>query len=201
MTIARQTGCTAFDVGLQLADRLNRDFPSDIMWTVYDKEIVHQIAENLHMSERLVETLTDRSSARISDYMDSFFEGRPTIDTVYQETLRVVHQLCEKGHAIIIGRAGCVIGAGSPRGFHLRLTAPAEWRVEQLAAAHGLDREEAETRVRVLTEEREDLFEKATGRNASDPELYDMTLNMSQFSPEGLIDIAVKAIETKGLVP
>jgi cytidylate kinase len=200
VTISRQVGCLGFDVGLKLAERLNRDFPSDITWTVYDKEIVHQIAENLKMSERLVELLSERSASRISDYMDSFFKGRPTVDTVFKESIRLVKSLCEKGQAIIIGRAGCVIGAEAPTGFHLRLTAPFAWRVEQIAAAHKLTTEEAEQRVRMLEAEREDLFEKFYGRSIADPDLYDMTLNEAGFSPELLADLVVRAMKGRGLL-
>ena len=200
ITISRQVGCRGFEVGRHIAERLNCEHPSEALWMVYDREIVQEIADNLHMSKRLVELLTERSYARISDYMDSYFKGRPTIDTVFKETVRVVHSLCEKGHSVLIGRAGCVIGAASANGFHIRLTAPLPWRVEQYAAAHKLSLEEAERRILLLEPEREELFEKFYGRDISDPELYDMILNEAKIPPELLSDLVLKAMKGKGLL-
>ncbi len=200
VTISRQVGCKGFEVGLGLAQRLNEAYPSDIPWTTYDREIVKEISENLNMSQRLVEMLTERSHARISDYMDSYFKGRPTIDTVFKETVRVVHHLCEKGHAIIIGRAGCLIGGHSPQGFHVRLTAPFAWRADQIAQMHDLSREEAERRVQLLDSEREEHFKKFYGRDISDPEIYDLILNQEKIPPETLLDLILKAMEGKGLL-
>jgi len=200
VTVSRQVGCMGFDVGMKLAERLNRDHPSDIPWIAYDREIVHQIAANLNMNDRLVELLTERSASRIRDYMDSYFKGRPTVDTVFKESMRIVSSLCEKGHAILIGRGACVIGAGSPNGFHLRLTAPFAWRVERVAEVHRLTTGEAEQRVRLLEDEREGLFEKFYGRKVSDPDLYDLTLNEARFSPEVLLEVVVGAMRGKGLL-
>lgn len=200
ITISRQVGCRGFEVGLHLAERLNRERPSGTPWMTYDREIVQKISDNLHMSKRLVELLTERTYARISDYMDSYFKGRPTIDTVFKETVKVVHSLCEKGHSIVIGRAGCVIGAHSSSGFHIRLTAPLSWRVERYAEAHQLSLEEAERRIQLLEPEREELFEKFYGRDISDPDLYDMTLNQAKIPPELLSDLVLKAMEGKGLL-
>jgi len=200
VTISRQVGCMGFDVGLKLSQQLEQKDPSGTAWMVYDKEIVQQIAEKLKISERLVEILTERSYNRISDYMDSFFKGRPTIDTVQKESASIVRGLCEKGHSIVIGRGGCVIGAEAQGGFHLRLIAPGSWRVEQTAAAHNLSQEEAGQRVRLLDAEREEHFEKLYGRSISDPDLYDLILNESRFSPDQLIDIVVQAMKARGVL-
>ena len=132
--------------------------------------------------------------------MDSLFKESQTIDAVYQETVRVVHGLCEKGHSIIIGRTGCMICADSKKGFHIQLTAPLAWRVERIAKAHDLPEKEAERRTRLLDSEREELFKKFHGRNISDPEMYDLILNQGKIPKDTLLDIILKAMEGKGLL-
>jgi len=200
ITVSRQAGCLGFEVGRVLAERLNRICPSEVPWAVYDREIVQAIAGNLNMSTRLVELLTERSYERISDYVDTLFAGRPSKDTIFKETVRIVQSLMEKGHAIVIGRGGCLIGSYSPLGFHLRLIAPLAWRVEQIATAHQISREEAERRVAYLDAGRQEFFEKTYGRNISDPELYDLILNQARFSPEHLAELVIKAMEVKGFL-
>ena len=201
VTISREVGCLAFDVGLKLAERLNEEDASVVPWTVYDKEIVTQIADNLSMNEKLVEILTERSTSRLSDFTDSFFKGRPTVDTVVKESMRTVNTLCEKGRSIIIGRAGCLVSADAPRGFHLRLIAPFEWRVEQIVATHKISQADAEQRIRLIAPDREELFKKFYGRNVSDPDLYDITLNQANFKPHLLIELIVEAMRKRELLP
>jgi cytidylate kinase len=200
VTISRQVGCMGFDVGLKLSQRLSEEKPDDAAWMVYDKEIVHLIAKKLKMSDRLVEVLTERSYSRISDYMDSFFKGRPTIDAIQKESARIVRGLCEKGHCIIIGRGGCLLGAEAQGGIHLRLVAPFSWRAEQTATAHNLSNKEAEQRVRLLDSEREEHFEKLYGRSIADPDLYDLILNEARFAPDQLIDLVIQAMKARGVL-
>lgn len=200
VTVSRQVGCMGFDVGLKLAHRLNQENPSGTAWMVYDKEIVHQIARKLKLSDRLVEILTERSYSRMSDYMDSFFKGRPTIDRVQQESARTVRGLCEKGHAIIIGRAGCIVCGDAEVGMHLRLVAPVAWRVARVAEVHKISAEEAEQRVRLLDSEREQHFNTLCDRNIAEADLYDLVLNEARFAPEQLIELIVQAMKARGLL-
>jgi len=201
VTISRQAGCMGFDVGLKLAQRLNKNYPGDATWMVYDREIVHEIAKRLKISERLVDVLTEGAYGRISDYMESFFKGIPTIDRVFEEGTRIVRGLCEKGHCVVIGRGGCMIGAEGEKGFHLRLIAPFEWRVEQTAAVQNLSRQEAEQRVVLLDAEREELFQKFFGRKPSDSDLYDVVLNEARFSPDDVVDLVVQGMVARGVLP
>jgi len=200
VTISRQVGCMAFDVGLRLAHRLNQEGASDAAWMVYDREIVHQIARKLKLSDRLVEILTERSYSRMSDYMDSFFKGRPTIDRVQQESARILRGLCEKGHSIIIGRGACIVCGGGEAGIHLRLVAPFAWRVARVAEAHKLSAPEAEQRVRLLDSEREKHFNTLCDRHVGEADLYDLVLNEARFAPERLIDLIVQAMKARGLL-
>jgi len=201
VTVSRQAGCMGFDVGLKLAQRLNERQPSGTVWMVYDREIVHEIADKLKITERLVDVLTEGAYGRITDYVEALCKGIPSVDAVFQEGTRIVRGLCEKGHAIIIGRGGCMIGAEGDKGFHLRLVAPLEWRVRQTAMAHNLSLEEAEQRVALLDGEREDLFRKFFGRKPSDPERYDLILNQARFAPDQLVDLLVQAMAARGLLP
>jgi len=200
VTISRQVGCMGFDVGLKLAHRLNEENPGGTAWMVYDKEIVHQIAQKLKLSDRLVEILTERSYSRMSDYMDSFFKGRPTIDRVQQESARTVRGLCEKGHSIIIGRAGCIVCGDAEGGMHLRLVAPFAWRVARVAEVHKISSDEAEQRVRLLDSEREQHFNTLCDRSIAEADLYDLILNEARFGPEQLIDLIVQAMKARGLL-
>jgi|YNPNPStandDraft_1061719.scaffolds.fasta_scaffold18605_2 cytidylate kinase len=201
VTISRQYGCMAVELGMRLAGRLNEHRgPSDSMWTVYDREIVQRIADDLHISQRLIELLTEHSRARLTEYLDTCFQKRPTKDTIVHKMVHTVRGLCEKGYSIIIGRGGSIIGAGSPWGFHVRIVAPAQWRINQVAEVYEIPREEAEKRVRLIDKERERFTLELFGRDVSDTDLYDLVINESRFSMDQMVSLILTAMEMRGIL-
>lgn len=201
VTISRQFGCKAMEFGLRLADRLNQRKGTDGNWAVFDQEIVRRIAQDLRMSRALTDLLAEGSQARITSYMTSFFYQRPTRDEIFRNTVRVVRSLCEKGNTIVIGRGGCSIAADLPKGFHLRLTAPLEWRVKQVMATYDVSEKDALERIRLMDKERKSYFRTHFQADLDDPAFFDLVLNQARFPMDGLLDVTVKAMEARGLLP
>ena len=104
ITVSRQFGCMALETGLRFAERLNQVDASDSAWTFYDKEIVHRIASDMRISKRLASLLTEGSRSKIARYMDGLFEKWPVEDEVFERMVRVIRSICEKGHAVVVGR-------------------------------------------------------------------------------------------------
>ncbi len=202
VTISRQYGCMALELGMRLAGRLNEHRgPSDPLWTVYDREIVERIADDLHISQRLIELLTEHSRARLTEYLDTCFKKRPTKDTIVHKMVHTVRGLCEKGHSIIIGRGGGIIGAGAASGFHVRVVAPAEWRTHHVAELYEISHEEADKRVRIIDKERERFTMELFGRDVADPDLYDIIINESRFTMDQMVSLIVAAMQMRGIYP
>ena len=101
---------------------------------------------------------------------------------------------------ILIGRGGCLIGADYSKGFHLRLTAPLEWRAQQVAESHQIPVEEAERRIVFLDGARAEFFQKTLGREISDPHLYDLILRQTSYPVDRLASLVIRAMEAKGLL-
>ncbi len=200
ITLSRQFGCMALEIALQITERLNQRESSGPAWAVYDKEIVRKIAEDLQMSKRFVESLTERSKTRISEYMEAFFLKRSTRDEVFQLTVGFVRALCQQGHTVVIGRAGCRIGADLPGGFHVRIMAPFSWRVEQVASFYDLGEKEAAQRIQMIDESRLAFFQGYFGHDVSDPDLYDLVLNQERLPMELLVDLVIQGMEGKQLL-
>ena len=201
ITLSRQFGCMGWEIGLRLCERLNRRSPSSPRWICYDRQIVKWIAEDLHVSQRLVNLLTERSRRRITEYLDTHFQSRPTGDEVFRRTARVIRGVCEKGHAVVVGRGACRLAGDSQGGVHLRVVAPFTWRVEQVQAVHGISREEAEQRTRLMDEERNEFFRRFFRHDITDADLYDLVLNQARLHPDLIVDLVVAAMEGRGLLP
>ena len=200
ITISRQYGCMALETGLRFAERLNQADASDAVWTLYDKEIVHRIASDMRISRQLSNLLTEGSRSKIARYMDGLFKKWPIEDEIFERTVQVIRSICEKGHAVVIGRGACKIAEDMPSGFHLRIVAPLSWRVEQVASFYQLSREEAVSRIRLIDAEREAFFRRYFNEDISNPDLYDMILNQAGLSMDLVVDLLVRAMEGKGMI-
>ena len=200
VTLSRQFGCMTLETGLRLTERLNQRGATGPGWAVYDKEIVEKIAEDLRISKRLTRNLTEGSRSRIAEYMEAFFGRRSSQDEVFQKTVQVVRSLCERGHAVVVGRGGCKIAADMPNGFHVRIVAPFAWRVEEVAAFYELSKEAAQERVRMIDASRQAFFKGHFDQDISEPELHDMVLNQAKLPMDVLVDLVVQGMVGKGLL-
>jgi len=200
LTISRQYGCMALETGLRFAERLNKSDVSETNWTLYDKEIVSRIACDMRMSKRLADLLTSGTRTKIARYMDSLFGKWPVEDEVFQRMVHVIRSICERGHAVVVGRGACKIAENLANGFHIRIVAPLSWRVEQVTSFYGLSEEEAIRRIRFFDAEREAFFRKYFNEDIEKPDLYDMVLNQGPLSMDLIVDLVAKAMQARGLI-
>jgi cytidylate kinase len=200
VTVSRQYGCMALETGLRFAERLNQIDASDTPWTLYDKEIVHRIASDMKISRRLSELLTEGSRSKIARYVDGLLSKWPVEDDVFQRTVSVIRSICQKGNAVVVGRGACKIAEDMPKGFHVRITAPLPWRVEQVSSFYRLSKEEATRRIRLMDAEREAFFRRYFNEDITNSDLYDMVLNQARLSMDSIVDVVVLGMESRGLI-
>ncbi len=200
LTISRQYGCMALETGLRFAERLNQLDTSEAVWTLYEKEIVSRIACDMRMTERLANLLTSGTRSKIARYMNVHLEKWPIEDEVFQNMVRVIRSICEKGHAVVVGRGACKIAEDLAKGFHIRIVAPLPWRVQQVASFYELSQEEAARRIRLFDAEREAFFRRYFDEDIENPNLYDMVLNQGRFSMDLIVDLVVRAMQVRGIV-
>ncbi len=200
LTISRQYGCMALETGLRFTERLNELDASETNWTLYDKEIVSRIACDMKMNKRLADLLTSGARTKIARYMDVLLEKWPVEDEVFQRMVRVVRSICEKGHAVVVGRGACKISEDLANGFHIRIVAPLSWRAEQVASFYQLSEEEAVRRIRLYDAERAAFVRKYFDEDIENPNLYDMVLNQGTLSMDLIVDLVTKAMQERGIV-
>lgn len=200
ITVSRQYGCMALETGLRFAERLNQIDASDTAWTLYDKEIVHRIASDMKISRRLSEVLTEGSRSKIARYMDGLLSKWPIEDEIFQKTVRIIRSICEKGHAVVVGRGACKIAEDMPKGFHVRIVAPLAWRVDQVSSFYRLPKDEATRRIRLMDAEREAFFRRYFNEDIANSDLYDMVLNQARLSMDTIVDLVVRGMHSRGFV-
>jgi cytidylate kinase len=198
ITLSRETGCNATALAASLVKTFRKRGQH---WHFVNKEILDKSAEKLHLDRHRLEHefLLSKSSA-MDDIIKAmslrYFKSDKKIRNVITEIIRYEAQ---KGHAIIVGRAGVVSTAGIPNGLNIRLVAPLEWRIQSLSKRKLFSLEKAEAYIKETDKKRNFFLEQFAGKPLQ--EIYfDLVINTAVFSEQEVIKIIWNTLELKGMV-
>ncbi len=198
ITLSRETGCNATGLAAALVKTFRKNGQH---WHFVNKEILDKSAEKLHLDRRRLEHEFLLSKSSIMDDVIKamslrYFKNDKKIRDTISEIIRYEAQ---KGHAIIVGRAGVVSTQGIPNGLNIRLVAPLSWRIRSLAKRKLLSEKEAWEYIEEMDRKRNFFLEQFSGKPVS--EIYfDLTINLATFSEQEVIRIIMNTLEIKGIL-
>jgi len=199
LTISHLYGSGGSLIARYLGHRLN--------WTVWDKEIAHQIASQQQVPEEYVDTKDERVDSFIKRMVGLFgigwFESAYNIppplwlnDTQLARMTRVIiEDVAREGRAIIVGRGGQCILAGRPEVLHVFVFAPLAVRVERVMQLEGLTRAEAERRIAGMDRLRADYVHTFYHADWRDPSHYHLLVDSGVWGEEGTADLVAWTLE------
>ncbi len=170
--------------GDEVAQRLSASLGYDL----FDREIIQQIAHDVHLSERLVSALDERNRSLLADWLLTLASDPKLSTYEYLHHLRtVVGAIARHGAAVIVGRGAHLI-LGPSEALRVLVVAPREVRVATLAAETGLSRREAQERIRMEEAERRAFLQKHFHADLGDPEAFDVVVNTHGLGVEGAVE-------------
>ncbi|MCY2930379.1 MAG: cytidylate kinase-like family protein [Planctomycetota bacterium] len=139
ITISRQYGCQGFTVAMLVQEILNDQAGPEQEWQVYHNEILARLARETNLAEDFIarerqarpQWVTEFFRSLSGQHIPSGFEIRSRVTTV-------LRGLAIAGHAIIVGQGGYWATRDLRGGLAVRLEAPYDWRVRQIAARRGM---------------------------------------------------------------
>ena len=169
---------------------------------VWDRDLVHAVAEAAGGDVRIMESLDERRRRAIDDAVRGFLRGVDHTNTQYFRALvRVMRTIAEHGRAVVVGRGGNYL-LGPERSLRIRVVAPLPWRVERYAQKTGLSRSAAREYVAGRDRERADFVRHFFRRDAADAEDYDLVVNAASFTVPAMARMALEIYEARfGLRP
>ena len=199
VTISREYGCAGFRIGDTLTEVLNSDLPpGQPKWTVYDRKLVDEVCHCHSLSRVLVESLDEQRKYPFSDYITGLFTGEPSTIQIFKKCAESIFQLASNGRVILIGRASSLITNKLTGGLHVRIIAPLEWRVKQVAAYENISRlEDSRKLVEKMDKERGKYAKDFLGKNLKDPAHYDLIFNQQTLGVEGIVQLILQAMAVK----
>jgi cytidylate kinase len=189
IAIAREAGSGATAIAQDIGRRLN--------WTVYDRDLVARIAQEMGLRANLLETLDERHTGWMSEAMQQFLSSTATPyvseSSLVRHLVETVLALGTHGECVIVGRGSAMI-LPEETTLRVRLVAPLKDRVARTAAVLNMDHAGAAKLVEQLDHERARYVREHFLKNPEDPRFFDIVLNTSRFSLNACADLIVDAL-------
>lgn len=181
VTISREAGAGGTSVGEELVEYLNnKDFTKgDIKWTLFDKNLIERVIEDHKLPEVFRHYLNEEKISGIQDAFERLMGLHPGMSVLASKTCNTIISLASMGSVVIIGRGANIITKNLPGGFHIRLIAEPEWKINQVETRFHKSRKDV---IKYIDEEdikRREYVKKIFNKNVTDPLLYDMVIKTS----------------------
>lgn len=201
ITISREYGCCGYQVANRIADIFNNEYKPEPLWAAYDKKLFERMMTDTGLSSSLVDTLTNKARNKLTDLVQTTFSNFPPQVAIHKKLVEMIAMLAMNGHVVIVGRGANKITKGMEGGFHVRLVAPFEARVEKIKKTLDISKLKATNLIKEKTKQREEYMKEFFKIDLADPHNYDMVINDSQFSVENSARLIIQAMKYKGLLP
>lgn len=175
----------------EVAGRLATDLGLDL----FDREIIHRIADSTHLSERVVSSLDEKHRELLTDWLAAITGPGYLSPAEYRYHLsRIVGTVARHGGAVILGRgAHLILGQGAA--LRVMLVGPLEPRVRAVMKSEGLSEREARRRIVTVEADRKAFLMKHFHDDLADLTTFDIVLNTVVLGVEGACGAIRAALE------
>jgi cytidylate kinase len=205
ITISRQSGCGGSRIAWAICEELNQKKNQSVKtngkWNFISREILLETAEKLNLDPMaLRHVISDKDRGIMDQIVEALSSRSHKSDQKILKTVQqVIRQFGVNGNVIIVGRGGATICRDIKHSLHIRIEAPEEWRVAEIAKRLDFSKDYAKEYVRKQDAERELLVTKLLGRKP-DNTAYDVIINSSHFTEKELADSIMHLAAIKGLI-
>lgn len=202
LTISHQYGSGGSRIAREIGRRLN--------WSVWEKEIVRQIATQYKVSEEYIEAKDERVDSFIERMVglfgmggfESAYEVPPPLwlndAQLVRMTKGIVEDVAKEGRAIIVGRAGNHILAKHPTTLNVFLFAPLSVRIERVMSAENLTHTAAEHRIAEMDKLRSDYVHTFYHSDWRNPSTYHLMIDTGVWEEENTVEMLLWALAHTG---
>ena len=188
ITLSMEPGSGGSILAQKIADRLDFD--------LFNREIVEAIAKSSEIRETVIASLEKDRLSGIEDFIASLVKDYYIHPDLYLEhLLKVISTIAKHGRAVIVGRgANFILPAHEI--FSVRVIAPLEIRIRNVALNYKVAAEEAKRRVIRRESRRKAFIRHSFNADISDPIHYDMVINTGKTSMAAAEEAVIAAVMT-----
>jgi cytidylate kinase len=187
ITVARQHGARGTEVARRAAEELKLD--------LFDREIIHRIAESSHLSEQVVSSLDEKNRELLTDWLASAASRDYLSPAEYRYHLtRIVGVIAHQGGAVIIGRGSNLI-LGPEQALRVLVVSPLEARVRNVMQQESLSERDARRRIQLVESDRRAFLLKYFHAEFAAPADFDLVVNPESLGIDGCVGCIRSALE------
>ncbi len=204
ITIGREYGSGGRTVGKKLAEELGVHFYDD-------DEILKLTSERSAIGEQYFRLADEKAGNnlfyKLFDSMKPELgeprvgEKMTTPENLFRFQAKLIREIADKEESCIIaGRAADFILEEEHRDELIKIFvfAPFETKIKNSMKVYGIDRMEAEKRVRKINKEREGFYYYYTGKNWMDMNNYDVAINSEKINFDQVAEIIKGVMKARG---
>ena len=186
ITVSKEPGAGGNFLAQKIAERLDLD--------LFNRDIIKEIAESAKISATVIETLEKERLSGVEDFISSLVNKHYLYPGLYLEHLmKVVCTIAEHGRAVIVGRGANFILPPGKR-ISVRMVAPLDVRVQNVARRFGVSADEAKRRVIRRESRRKAFIRQSFNADVSKPIHYDLTINTGNMSMVSAVEAVIGAV-------
>jgi len=181
VTISREAGAGGRLLGHRVVEILNEAQRSSPSWQCFDRELVEMVAQDHDISERLIDSIEVGRRTWLDELL---YSGPESEFGIYKRVAQTVLALAQAGRAVIVGLGGVLITRKLRGGIHVRLVAPIEQRIENVARDEKIRPAAAAQRIREIDSNRAHFYRRHWNVSAPQPEAFTVTFNTALADSE-----------------
>jgi cytidylate kinase len=186
ITVAMQPGSGGSVIAQKIAERLG--------FSYFHRDIVEEISKSAKIRSTVVNTLEKERLSGVKDFITSLIDDQYIHpDTYLRHLLEVISTIGKHGRAVIVGRGANFILPAEDI-FSVRVIAPLEVRIRNVALHHRVTSEEAKRRVIRRESRRKAFVHQSFHAEISDPIHYNMTVNTGKMSIGAAVESVIAAV-------
>lgn len=200
VTISREYGCGGFAVAAGLAEMMNSRSRPEPLWAAYDRKILEKLMQDTGLSQSLIDTLTAKARNKLTNLIQTTFSSFPPQVMIHKKLTETIALLALHGNVVIVGRGSNRITKDFINGFHVRLVAPENYRVDKLAKSMNISKNDALKLIKEKTKQRDGYMKEFFRFDVTDPHHYDMIINDKEFTAEQSAELIIEGMKIKGIL-
>jgi cytidylate kinase len=198
ITISREFGCEGYPLAHKLAELLSKH---GIEWNIYNRDVFDQISESAELTEKLLEEIKAERRNQLQQYLDQMFANTPTELVRFKKLAQNIRAVTTKGHAIVVGAGGAIIGQDDKNQFHVRLIASMDFKMSRLRPlVPDLSITELIETIDHTNNKRVQFIKEFTSRDIKEEKYYDIVINNDRFSVDEMAELIIAGMKIRGLV-
>lgn len=195
ITIGRQFGCGAHEIGTRLAQRLDIDY--------YDKELIQRAAQDSGFDKNLFAFYDERPTQSFlfnlsaDGYSAIGNTAAPLEEQVFQYQFDTIHRVAGEGSCIIVGRCAEYILRQEENLLSVFLHADDDYRIQRVTKQYGISEKDAAKEIKSVDKKRARFHNFYCDSKWGDASAYDLCIDVSKFGIDETVELLVHCVNEK----